>query len=457
MAKIGRNTPCPCGSGKKYKRCCQRKDSEQERRDQTETQAPGIALGWLDDRYGEAMFEAFQEEFLGVLDEEEFEALRELPEDLLTMVQINGREMQLAEGSLELPGGSVLCLDLVFGFGGPLLEAGQRIYLEKLGKASLSLYEVVECVPGEGFHLQDLLDDSEPIHWVAEREGSRTAQEGSVLGLRLIPGPPLRLSGAIYPIPEPLAFSLVEELRAELEEADDDAELDRVIRSEIIPTEWLRYLVAPAPEMVDATSGESLLLVTDHYKIEDLEKLDAELTGRDDVLGDREMGWDHTEGEGDTLRPLQSITLGRPGQLEVFSRTLSKADDGRKWLEEIAGASISWITREITDPTSLWDERHDGAPEDDLDDLIPTPSELPPEAFQMAYEKVYSDWVDQPMPALDDTTPRQAIETPGGRRGVIELIRSYERKEETESRSMGREAVSFDFLWKKLGIERPAD
>jgi len=22
MAKIGRNTPCPCGSGKKYKRCC---------------------------------------------------------------------------------------------------------------------------------------------------------------------------------------------------------------------------------------------------------------------------------------------------------------------------------------------------------------------------------------------------------------------------------------------------
>ena len=22
MAKIGRNEPCPCGSGKKYKRCC---------------------------------------------------------------------------------------------------------------------------------------------------------------------------------------------------------------------------------------------------------------------------------------------------------------------------------------------------------------------------------------------------------------------------------------------------
>ena len=25
-AKVGRNDPCPCGSGKKYKNCCMRKD-----------------------------------------------------------------------------------------------------------------------------------------------------------------------------------------------------------------------------------------------------------------------------------------------------------------------------------------------------------------------------------------------------------------------------------------------
>ncbi len=27
--KIGRNDPCPCGSGKKYKQCCQKKDLAQ--------------------------------------------------------------------------------------------------------------------------------------------------------------------------------------------------------------------------------------------------------------------------------------------------------------------------------------------------------------------------------------------------------------------------------------------
>jgi len=28
MMKLGRNDPCPCGSGKKYKRCCYGKDTE---------------------------------------------------------------------------------------------------------------------------------------------------------------------------------------------------------------------------------------------------------------------------------------------------------------------------------------------------------------------------------------------------------------------------------------------
>ena len=31
MAKIGRNDPCPCGSGKKYKKCCLEKDLTERR------------------------------------------------------------------------------------------------------------------------------------------------------------------------------------------------------------------------------------------------------------------------------------------------------------------------------------------------------------------------------------------------------------------------------------------
>ena len=28
VAKVGRNDPCPCGSGRKYKHCCLEKDDE---------------------------------------------------------------------------------------------------------------------------------------------------------------------------------------------------------------------------------------------------------------------------------------------------------------------------------------------------------------------------------------------------------------------------------------------
>ena len=31
MMKIGRNAPCPCGSGKKYKKCCLSNDQQTER------------------------------------------------------------------------------------------------------------------------------------------------------------------------------------------------------------------------------------------------------------------------------------------------------------------------------------------------------------------------------------------------------------------------------------------
>jgi len=30
MSKVGRNDPCPCGSGKKYKKCCELKEKHKK-------------------------------------------------------------------------------------------------------------------------------------------------------------------------------------------------------------------------------------------------------------------------------------------------------------------------------------------------------------------------------------------------------------------------------------------
>jgi tetratricopeptide (TPR) repeat protein len=59
MAKTGRNEPCPCGSGKKYKRCCLANDEQAERAAYTAAAAAAQAAslhnhsGFCDDCYDE--------------------------------------------------------------------------------------------------------------------------------------------------------------------------------------------------------------------------------------------------------------------------------------------------------------------------------------------------------------------------------------------------------------------
>jgi hypothetical protein len=43
MVAPGRNDACPCGSGKKYKKCCQKKDEEQSRLESQRQQAGNSA------------------------------------------------------------------------------------------------------------------------------------------------------------------------------------------------------------------------------------------------------------------------------------------------------------------------------------------------------------------------------------------------------------------------------
>jgi tetratricopeptide (TPR) repeat protein len=50
MAKPGRNDPCPCGSGKKYKRCCRDKDEATERAARAAAPPPPLPPGHLLDR-----------------------------------------------------------------------------------------------------------------------------------------------------------------------------------------------------------------------------------------------------------------------------------------------------------------------------------------------------------------------------------------------------------------------
>ena len=133
--KTSRNAPCPCGSGKKYKKCCLAKDEAAEASVAVSEGAVARAHGWLRDHYPDEFERAIALDYFDSLTPDQFEELDELPEDLLGMVHLNAFEWVLAEGEIGLTEDEddiVPVMELVLGEGGPLMEANERRYLQLL-------------------------------------------------------------------------------------------------------------------------------------------------------------------------------------------------------------------------------------------------------------------------------------------------------------------------------------
>jgi hypothetical protein len=461
MARVGRNDPCPCGSGKKYKRCCLQKREAQERARHSGNAAVGQALDWLRAQYDEAVEEALEDVFFGAReeDEERFDRLLELPEDLGEMMLINANEWLLAEAELRTESGFAPAIELVLGPGGPLMSPDQRRWLEEIGRRPLRLYEVQESLPDEGIRARDLLDPESESVWVTERLASRSLRTWDVFAARLIPWEDQwQLSGAIYPFERRDVPPLVEGLQAMVRKSRADKEEDlRFDLSQALIDTWLYRLTELPwkPKSLVDHSGEPILLTTHHYRVRDWERLAAALKAEDDVEGDRREGWVRLEpSEGTLTRSLLAINPGKGDRLEIFARTKLLADQGREWFDQVAGDAAEFVASEIVDPLS--DSALDGAGERPP----PPQTEIPPEEktqiLQQVFEEQYEDWPDEAIPMLDDKTPRQALTTKKGREQVVELLKLYENSEARSADHDGRQAVSFRFLWEALGLDREA-
>lgn len=75
-------------------------------------------------------------------------------------------------------------------------------------------------------------------------------------------------------------------------------------------------------------------------------------------------------------------------------------------------------------------------------------------ARQMAHEHLehhYRETLDQPIPALDGKTPRQAARSTEGRKKVIEWLKTIENR---SARQTGSPVADYDFswMWDELGL-----
>ena len=455
MKKPGRNDPCPCGSGKKYKQCCLK--TEQTPVTSGRSEAVPKALDWLLTKHGKAVREAIDDGFFAGLDDDEYEMLRDRTGDSFDGIMVNAMEWLLAEGFITVHGQKRRVSELLLGRGGPLLAAEQRQWLENLVTAPLGLYEVIEVVPGESLRLRDALFPERAPILVREKAGSRQMVQFDLIVARILPVEDyFQLSGAVYSIQRQRGLELIAELQRALQGVAPDSPDAKDILGAMIPERWLKGFVAPfkIPQLVDHVTGEPILLITDHYRVRDWEMLDRVLSAQADVEGNREEGWSRVfEGEDGLQRRSVAIEPSpRSDRIEVSYRTQRYADEGRPWFEEVAGQAVVFVSRELSDPKGLLAHpRPAGVP------APSTPVQLPPEAITKIIEArirhIYADWADQPLPVLGDRTPREAIETPEGLEQVKFLLHSYEHGEVRQAKAQHRQPVSYDFLWRQLGIQ----
>ncbi|MEE9280651.1 MAG: SEC-C domain-containing protein [Myxococcota bacterium] len=446
----GRNDPCHCGSGRKYKKCHLQAD---ERARSAESRA--AALHALDKRLvteiSALAFARFGLEARGWTRDFDDPA-QVLPLAIPWSVyhfEVQGRpafEWYLEEEK-------------------PRPSSDERRWLDAQRAAWLSIWEVTEMRPGEGLTLRDLLTDEE--RRVQEVLATETLVKRDCILARVVELDDAAVLGGTHPRPLPpsQAAEIVRRAR------------NRLRRKRAVPPERLRdeklgrYLIRRWEEAVAAleslwskppqlcnTDGEPFILTTDHFELaaDARDEVAARLAALDGVVPPDP---DAAEPSYEFLRDPPPGTPPAPGatllgrarlsneRLILETNSVARADALRRRIEEACAKLVRHRAREHTDPLSE-PVRRDAA------ERARRPEEAPPpEAQQLVLDfkrAHYAGWANQALPALGGKSPRDAVRTPTGRAAVDVLLKDMEN---LEQRSPSSERFDFSELRGKLGLD----
>jgi len=441
--KVGRNDPCPCGSGRKYKRCCLAKaqaapveDLAWRRLRRLLDEHQRDMLRFVTNSYGRVAIEEAWRYFVSD-GEAAFDA--ESPHVTLFMPWFYHRwspdagESRVRDRALHgvIPTAAYLQrkkrLD-------PLL----REYLESCLAAPFSAFEILRADPGRGLAMKDLFTGAE--HDVAERSASITMQEGDLVFGQVAEAGGVTLLEASqgFAIPPIWKIKLIE-LRQQRFAGAIEASLIELYHEIAI------QLLGRKLPVMQNTDGEPLSLrrvvfevpsaqeAFDALKHLALEESDDELL-RDAVHGPQgglvraKLSWlkrGNAQNPGWENTVLGSIEIdGTRLTAEVNSEEREKAL--RRIVAERLGERSRYRATEIQSVEKLLAEAP-AAPRRSKENAAL--AELPEVKAKIAemMAKHYEHWVNEKIPALGGRTPLEAIADPAGREAVEALVRQVER------------------------------
>ena len=486
--KVGRNHPCPCGSGKKYKLCCMNMDRV---RTSGSRQVRGIA--WLRMRraegklgpllgnhalrhYGrQSLAEAWDEFTLWEdvdLDLEdpwpEFETAFQtwwiyhwVPDNAAVAETDHWPDVPVAMHYLEHHADQV--------------DAFTKRFIQEACSQPFSFFMVRDVTPGARMTIRDLLLKRE--FDVCERRASRTLKKGAIIFASVVTldGDSIMLGCAPYEIPPSYAGVFLD-WREDM--ANEDMEGLELLRS------WdfeLREayldirddLLDPQFPVLQNTDGDPLQLTTLHYELKCTPQ-EAKDALAPLALGLGDYGTPETDANGELVSvSFAWAKAGNTRHAQWSNTTLAainidgarltaevnseeRADAFKREMERRLGerarlknAVVSSLEKTLND---IKDNAHDRrakamARKQRATDAL----NASPEARRLLKEhgdQHWAEWLNMSLPALKDQTPREATRTESGRERLEALLWQFEQQS-----SGSPHDPDVDALREQLGIE----
>ena len=456
--KIGRNDPCLCGSGKKYKRCCLVKDqaasvldSEWLKLRRTEGEVVHLLLQVAHEWYGDNFLADAWKEYTDVSEEPvTIDGAPEadtsfIPWSVFTFVPSNG------EASL-----TKLPVALSYLFTAADLDPYEKQFIVDMCEQPYSFWAVQEVEPGTSLKLQDIFTKTE--YTVKERQASDVLKKGDILFTRVISLGRTAIMVGLAPFPFPPRFHF---------DVLNARELFFGARQMIAPEELhpfepllrqlyfkLRHsLLNPAMPVLQNTDGDPLEFITLTYqlgcsprtafdKLRALNPLESEEallsdseTDENGVLRQVDFSWmkkgnkQHRSWENTILghivieneqlvvevnstkrsRKIQTEIAKRLGESAVLLDTI--AESAAHMLAEAQAGEETEAQRQVREEQAA---------------LTAVP-EVQAQMKEMAQQR-WEEWLDEPVPLLLGKTPRQAARSVAARDRLEALLVDFERQ-----------------------------
>jgi len=458
--KIGRNDPCPCGSGKKYKRCCLAKDQatnvidyEWQRLRRTEGVVVHLLLHVANEWYGPDFIEKAWQEYTESYNESL--PIEETPESGTSFVPW-ALFNYIPQGESDADPPTEVPLAFSFLMGADELDTYEKQFVLEACRQPVSLWSVQEVDQGTSLKLRDLFTHSE--HIVRERQASEVLKKGDIVYTRVISlGQTAVMFGmAPFPFPPDFHFDILDARetlfgpRRKISN-DDLQEFDPVLRRLYFALR--RRLLNPQLPTLQNTDGDPLEFV----------KLIYQLNCSPRTAFDKLRSLNLLETEEELLA---DATQNEKGELQTLTFSWMKKgnEKHRSWDNTILGnitieggklivdvnsekrseAIRTEIAKRLGDDAVLQDSISESVEEKfaQMKDGVESPEQQRQQEEQEAFsalpevqalmkemaKKRWEEWLDEPVPVLMGKTPRQAAKSVAGRERLEALLIDFQRR-----------------------------